>query len=139
VSGGIVEADYWIAEDHKIRPEAGMVRIGYVAMLVMGALGRSQVSSCGKTHDAYLVRIYFKAIGMFPDILYGSLCVLKGTDGLIHHGGVVWNPVMKHDGYEATVSETFGEIRAFMGGGQYMVTTPGANDNRGAACRSGCG
>ena len=56
-----------------------MIPIIYIIFFKMGSGGRSQVSSCGKTHYSDTLRIYSKFLRSGTNYQYRTLGILEGT------------------------------------------------------------
>src|SRR5690606_39452390 len=91
-----VHGDDRIAQQHEIGPETGLLGIGNEGFSIMSAKSGSQVPSGGEACDAYLPIVNTPFGSVFPNKLYGALCVLKGANAFIFHDGIVGQRSEEH-------------------------------------------
>src|SRR5690606_18113649 len=124
-----VHGDDRIAQQHEIGPETGLLGIGNEGFSIMSAKSGSQVPSGGEACDAYLPIVNTPFGSVFPNKLYGALCVLKGANAFIFHDGIVGQTVFHYKSRNSLFSQSLCNVVPLMIDRQDAVSAARKDDN----------
>src|SRR5450432_2691901 len=124
----VCKTDHRINEDHKIRTQADLVRIGDIILYKMSSCRGCQMAPRRKTHDTnpFWIDTPLRCPGSYE--LDRPLCILQWTDLFVHHGTVVGDPVFQNKCGDTGFIKPLGDFSSFIAKSQDGITAARTNN-----------
>src|SRR5450631_663646 len=96
VCNRVVKTNNGINQNHKIGPQAYMLRILNIVFGEMSACSRGQMTTCGKSHNANPMLLNSPFLCPGANNQYSLLGILQRSVFLIYHSDIVGYPVFQY-------------------------------------------